>query len=106
MTKIKDKPKPEGDPFVRGAKNIFPVELELESDNVYIITKGSTPKGAGLTTLGFTIQEVWMDKEGNIIVFADPDKQMKGKQYNKYGEEITRVDLKDTKLLEHSKKGK
>ena len=89
---MKSKEVPKEDVFVKGTKNIFPVDTELDFTTLMVATEGKTKKGKGITTLGFIVKAAWLDEDGQLIVFVEPDKQIAGKKYNKYGEEITKAD--------------
>lgn len=84
--RYKNKKKPDDDFYVRGAKKNHPVDIELDVPIVYFVSETKLKdKSTGITSLGFIVKKAWMDTEGNIVAFVEPEKRMLAKKYDRYG---------------------
>lgn len=88
--RFKNKPKPEGDMLINATKKMFPFDVELDVGFIIMCTESNIPKsGKGVTSLCWKVKEAWVGKDGNIVVYADPEAKIDNILFDKYGNVVT-----------------
>ena len=89
--------------LINATTKMFPKELELEFGYLILCTESNIPKkGVGVSSLAFKVRKTWIEKDGNVVVYAEPNEKVDRLIFNKYGDIITEKELK---VNESSKKG-